>query len=487
MHSPIIRRIDVDGAARSGDLYETFAALSLGMVDHLTALRPHQSEIWHVFSVQVAVLAIERSGLESAPTDAAEWRRILHALTPAWPKGEPWNLVVEDASHPALLQPAISPSEFKKNLTSYTPDQLDVLVSGRNHEIKSRIIDAPQDDDWLFALLTLQTSEGSMGGGAKAVSRINGGFASRTTMRFVPPGGMSASFLRDVGVLLRIRAGSPPPSTPVILWAEPWKGTPEVAFQAGILDPLYVEICRRVRLVDAGNGIQAQCTSPARSALVTSDNGVTSCPWTPIVLSDKGSKSFSPGPVNDYRVPATLLDRARTQRPLLAEAHAGDPAGGEIRIQGLRRGQGATERLDVYRVPLPNGDAIAAMALLDEIMPAQAADYAKAWTITRTALMSARQGAPDRIRFDDAASSTWADEGRAIFGEQVNQVICADPDLPAESVRHQAADIARATFQNRVATLPGATTPRGLSTTARSHGMLEGMLHKYLKGDSDEQ
>jgi len=258
MHSPVIRRVDVDGTARSGDLYETFAALSSGTVDYLSALRPHQTEIWHVFSVQVAVLAIERSGLDSAPTEAAEWRRILHALTPAWPDGEPWQIVVEDLSRPALLQPAISPSDIRRDMATDTPDQLDVLVSGRNHEIKSRAIGDPRDDDWLFALLTLQTSEGSMGAGTKAVSRINGGYASRTTMRFVPPGGMSASFLRDVAVLLRTRSASPPPSTPVILWAEPWTGTPDVSFRADELDPLYVEICRRVRLVDSGGGIQAR-------------------------------------------------------------------------------------------------------------------------------------------------------------------------------------------------------------------------------------
>ena len=488
MHSPIIRHVDVDGTPRKGDLYATFAALSAGTVDGFPALRSHQVEMWHVFCVQVAVHATERAGLDRPPIDPLEWRRILHALTPQWPHGEPWQLMVEDTDMPALLQPAIAAAEIdlRKKTPARSPDEIDVIVAGRNHEIKSGAFDDPQDDDWLFALVTLQTSEGCMGAGTQGVSRINGGYASRTTMRLVPDGGASAAFLRDVSVLMRTRRETPPPTGPVVLWTEPWKGKPDVSFEALALDPLYIEICRRIRLVGQDGAIVAVRTG-STSALVNSDRGMTGCPWTPIVLTDKEPKSFSPGPVSDYRVPASLLDRTRTRRPLLAEAHPEDGEGGEIRISGMRRGQGATERFDLYRMPMPSGDAITAMATVDLHLPARGDAYAKAWNVLRTALTSARQGAPERIRFDDAASSQWADEARHRYGEQVGLMPEEGECQEMDVVRRSAAALARKTFEERTAMLPGARTPRGIATAARSAGLLDHMLEKFIKGDEDDQ
>ncbi len=488
MHSPIIRHVDVDGTLRRGDLYETFAALSAGTVDHFPALRSHQSEMWHIFCVQIAVHATERAGLERPPVESQEWRCILHALTPRWPAGEPWQLTVDDLDAPALLQPAIAAAEIdpRKKTPATSPDEIDVIVAGRNHEIKSGAFDEPQDDDWLFALVTLQTSEGCMGAGTQGVSRINGGYASRTTMRLVPDGGASAGFLRDVAILLRTRRENPPPSGPVLLWTEPWKGKPDVSFDALSLDPLYVEICRRIRLIRQ-DGRTAAVRTGSTSALVRSERGMTACPWTPIVLTDREPKSFSPGPVDDYRVPATLIDRVRTARPLLADAHPEDAEGGEIRISGMRRGQGATERFDLYRIAMPDGDAISAMARIDGHVPQTADAYAKAWNILRTALTSARQGAPERIRFDDTASSAWADEARQRYAEQV-KITHDDGEWPEmDVVRRQAAALARRTFDERTAMLPGARTPRGIATAARSAGLLGGMLDRFIKGDEDDK
>lgn len=485
MRSPIIRHVDQAGVRREGDLYETFTALSRGDIDHFTALRPHQSEIWHIFTVQVAVLAIENAGLEAAPTDAATWRRILHALTPQWPEGEPWQLVVESPGTPALLQPAVERSALK--LRSETPDALDVIVAGRNHEIKREAIGDARDDDWLFALVTLQTSEGSMGAGTKAVSRINGGYAARVTMRLAPAGGASASFLRDVAVLMRTRRGAPArPNGPTLLWTQPWTDASK-PHDALSLDPLYVEVCRRVRLVEEGGNIHAMRTSSPKAPLVISERGVAACPWTPIVIDPKdGDKAFNNGPVAGSRVPAQLLDRSRTRRPLLAEAHPEDREGAAILIKGLRREQGTTQRFDVHRLPLPAGEPATALQTIEATTVGDAETARGAWTALRTALTSARQGAPERIRFDDRPSSEWADEARAAWELRIASLTSEDPPPDAANGRRRYARIAREVFAARAAGLPGARMPRGIAIAARSGGLLDGMLTRYVRGDAPQ-
>lgn len=482
MHSPIIRRVEKDGSRTQGDLYETFAALSRGDVDHFPALRAHQADIWHIFTVQVAVLAIESAGATAPPHDARTWRDMLHGLTPQWPDGEPWHMIVNDLSKPALLQPATDATAF--TATSTTPDDLDVVVTGRNHDIKGGAIAHAHDDDWLFALVTLQTSEGSMGAGSQPVSRINGGYASRATMRLVPQSGDSASFLRDVAILLRTRRETPTSNTPTILWTLPWTGKPEQTLDALALDPLYIEICRRVRMTKSDGAIEARRATPPRAPLVRSERGITRCPWTPVVLSDKGFKSFSPGPNSDRRVPAALMDRTRTERPLLAQVHPEDEPGGEIRISGMRRGQGATERFDTYRITMPPGEPAAAMTDLEANLAISTAAYETAWSKLRIALMGAMQGAQERIRFDDTRSSSWADDAQGRFDEAAPTENNA---LDPTTLRRDHADAARQVFAERVGLLPGAGTPRGIAVAARSGGMLEGMLGKFIKGDTNDQ
>ena len=58
-------------------------------------------------------------------------------------------------------------------------DALDMLVTSKNHDLKAARIHHAHADDWLFALISLQTQEGFLGSGNYGVSRMNGGFASR--------------------------------------------------------------------------------------------------------------------------------------------------------------------------------------------------------------------------------------------------------------------------------------------------------------------
>src|SRR5690606_11832231 len=126
---------DEAGRISEGSLFAVFAALARGEADSFPALRPHQREPWHAFCVQVAAMALIRAGEHAMPGAEEDWRRLLIGLTPDWPEGEAWSLVVEDWTKPALLQPPVvrptDAKDYKNRLT--TPDALDMLVTAKNH------------------------------------------------------------------------------------------------------------------------------------------------------------------------------------------------------------------------------------------------------------------------------------------------------------------------------------------------------------------
>ena len=97
------------------------------------------------------------------------------------PDDLPWHLVVDDITKPAFMQaPARSQAgakDYQNRVT--TPDELDMLVTSKNHDLKSAVAQRASVDDWIFALITLQTMEGFGGAGNYGISRMNGGLGNR--------------------------------------------------------------------------------------------------------------------------------------------------------------------------------------------------------------------------------------------------------------------------------------------------------------------
>src|SRR5690606_23481359 len=119
--------------------------------------------------------------------------------------------------------------------------------------LKAERMLAASDEHWLFALVTLQTYEGYLGAGNFGISRMNGGLGSRMSLGIRPPGGAATAFRRDV---LRLVASRDSGLTgKALLWLDPWDGTLQLAFER--LDPLYVDICRRIRLGRSREGLVA--------------------------------------------------------------------------------------------------------------------------------------------------------------------------------------------------------------------------------------
>ena len=168
-----------------------FAGLVANRIDGFPALRAHQRHAWHAFLCQLGAMAMHRAGLTGLPTDEAAWRDIILALTPGADAETAWCLVA-GPDRPAFLQPPIPDGLQALKKTVVTPDGIDMLVTSRNHDLKQASMGKADPDDWLFALLTLQTMEGFLGAGNYGISRMNGGFASRPAVGLAPAGGPGA-------------------------------------------------------------------------------------------------------------------------------------------------------------------------------------------------------------------------------------------------------------------------------------------------------
>lgn len=421
---------------RAGELTlpGVYEALLADRVQSFIALRPHQRHAWHALLVQIGAFACLRAGLREPPSDAATWERILRGLTPDFPGDEPWSLVAPP-DRPAFLQPVVGPVDGLKTIA--TPDELDMLVTAKNHDLKGARMGQAEPDDWLFALVALQTMEGFLGAGNFGISRMNGGFANRPGVGLAPPGGIGAHVMRDIRRLIALqdelldRYDEYDEDGPALLWLLPWDGA--ASLPRGGLHPYYVDVCRRVRLTETDGVIGARAgNSKAMRVLMTKEQGgITGDPWTPIRTGPDGNKALTVDARGfDYRRLADIVSGSGYQRAPLQEFGPGERGGGwHLVCRALARGQGKTEGYHERRVPIPpaiipllgtdDGSIRLASVAQERIGNAGAARSA-----LRYALMMLFQNGPDRDDFN--ARDPSSDRRAEPFLDRFNDVVDAD-------------------------------------------------------------
>lgn len=408
-----------------------FAAAMRDEIVDLPAVRPHQRQPLHAFLAQVGALALVAAGRRDAPGEANEWAALLRGLTRNWADDAPWSLVVEDIGKPAVLQPPIPEGRLdvlKERET--TPDGLDMLVTSKNHDLKAARMAKATPEHWFLALLTLQTMEGFLGAGNYGVARMNGGFASRAMVGVSPPGGFGARVKRDVLALVAdhddnarnfayaVKGGK------ALLWLDPWDGRTQL--QPGKLDPYFVEICRRVRLVEENGRLTARRggSEKARIAVEKSLGGKSGDPWAPFeptkVLTVDGD-GFN------YRRVARLLDpKVFSPAPLQKLRREDGTQGVEMHFLATARGQGGTDGFHQRRVPV---EAVAARRMFEDPdgFGKQAKEQVEeASKVRRGALNLALfvlfQNAPESINFRHVASDAKAAPFLAAFEAEIDRV-----------------------------------------------------------------
>ncbi len=485
---------DEHGNQQRGTLFAAFAALAEGQAWSFPALRPHQREPWHAFTVQVAALALIHADTDALPTSEAAWRDLLHGLTPDMP--EAWELVVDDWSKPALLQPpTVAPGDkaaYKNRLP--TPDALDMLVTAKNHDVKQERMAAAREEDWLFALVTLQTTEGFLGAGNYGISRMNGGFASRMSLGIRPAGGAAQAFRRDVARLVAdARARPDRRSGTPLLWTVPWDGTLSLDYDT--LDELYVEICRRVRLRRTATGVEALAAGSKCARVAASElKGRTRDPWAP--MKADGSTSHTPtGAGFGYRQMANLLDKAKITLPTLAYADPADDRDGlSIVAAALVRGQGKTEGLHrrTVRTHGARRDADGrpiAIERIGEVARKRADEGFEASRKLSHALISLVQGGPERARLDDDSAKRKTERWLNRFNEVIDDIffdasfwaeVSGDVGNHRLAWRMKLRDLANSVFAIAAEAAPG-TEVRRIPARARAGSLLYNEMKNWVE------
>lgn len=355
---PLIR-ISVAGNTYPAPLPETYTALADDKADAFPALRPHQRHAWHAFLVQLGAMAMHRAGLAEPPSDAAEWLRIIRALTlDDYPGDEPWQLVVDDITKPAFMQPPASSTEREKDYKSTvaTPDELDMLITSKNHDLKTAVATQAAPDEWLFSLVTLQTMEGFSGAGNYGISRMNGGYGSRPAFTLTPSERPGAHVLRDITALL---GGITMTDGGIgMLWTIPWDGAKAEKLSLGQLASHYIEICRRIRLRFGADshlsGVRA--TSKAERIEAKELKGRTGDPWTPINQKEDKALNLTAAGFTYKRV-SDCLTSADWERPVLLKPTQSEQRSSEtmqLVARSMARGQGKTEGYDERIIPIRN-------------------------------------------------------------------------------------------------------------------------------------
>lgn len=342
--------IETDGGGHS--LPGLMAALARGEVSSFPALRPHQRPAWHMFLVQLGVLALSAADLADLPEQEDDWRAVLCRLTADFPDDAAWHLVGKDPAKPAFLQPP-DPGGLKWSAVE-TPDLLDMVITSRNHDLKREIARQAAPQDWIFALVSLQTMEGFGGAGNYGIARMNAGSSSRAMLALAPAaqGGRvvdpSAWWRRDVARLLAGRQGA---AGATLLWVLPW--SEKQALTLDRLDPLFIEVCRRVRLIEGQEGLAAiRATSKAARIEAKEAKGVTGDPWAPVHLGE--TKTLTLGERDwTYDLLNTLLYGGEWAVPELARAAPEEEAQPMLLIaEAFARGNSKTDGFKSRVIPV---------------------------------------------------------------------------------------------------------------------------------------
>jgi CRISPR system Cascade subunit CasA len=361
LDEPLIRaRLIKGGRHVSYTLPALFVALADDAVRDFPALRAHQRHPWHAFLVQLAAMALNQAGASASLATEAEWKDALLTLTPDHPDGAAWCLITPP-DRPALLQSPVPEGAITGwEDDTPTPDRLDVLVTSKNHELKQQRMRVACPDDWLFALVSLQTAGPYPGRGNFGVIRMNGGSSSRPGLGIAPPGGPGKRWVRDVEIATRERAsivergGYRSNGGIGLLWLQPWDG--KAAYLLSALDPFFIEICRRIRFVEHDGRIRARRKASAGPRIAKDEaknrKGNTGDLWTPVSAAEGKSLGVSEHGFDYRRTSELLFGKTWRKPPAQVAVAADDQEGLTVIARAIAGGQSTTDGYHERRVPV---------------------------------------------------------------------------------------------------------------------------------------
>lgn len=456
LDEPLLGVEDQDGHRANVTLPGLLARLSHGTSTALTSVQSHQQHPVHAFLVQLAALALVRADEDKIAHGEAAWRALLLGAARKDGAGaEAFTLVVGDLSKPAFLQPPVPEGRLDEVLKSQHTGpgaELDVLITSKNHDVKMDRVEHPSVEHWIFALLTLQTTQGFLGAGNYGIARMNGGFASRPCVAFAPAEGAAPRFLHDVRALIGARAQLAKTFGAKgqlgLVWCAPWNGATSLGFRD--LDPFFLEICRRIRLRVASDGTLIAHRGSSKAARIDAkeSNGNTGDAWTPVARKDGKALTMSEEGFHYRRVQDLLFGDWE-----VGAAGKADPKGGDRLWVGqvLVRGQGKTGGYHERWVPVPGKVRLSfSQPSAREKLGKRAQDWVQLAADTRLkilkpALLTLLQGAPEKLKFDDDRANSYLGRFDAALDDEFFSLLFEHADAAPEE--------ADAVFQKTLAAL----------------------------------
>ncbi len=356
----LIRVDKSDGSRVEASLPAVYAALMADEVEAFPAQRPHQRHAWHAFLVQLGAMAMQKAGVTEPSADTAEWANLIRGLTPEFPDDEPWQLVVDDITKPAFMQPPASSedklADYKNKSNVKTPDELDIISTSKDHDVKRGILSDGNVNDWILALINLQTMAGQIGNGHYPISRMQSGWNSRTSFTLTSSQRWGEHVTRDIIALLEVDFTDWPMRWDGIrlLWTEPWDGNAAEALTLDKLHPYYLEVCRRRRLAMSEGVIYARVATSNRRLATKNSLGVVGDPWQLVDKRDKKSNkalAMQKDSFNYRRIVDYLFEGDKWDLPPLFFARNSDKLLVARGVKGDRGGEteGYYERIIPFR------------------------------------------------------------------------------------------------------------------------------------------
>jgi CRISPR system Cascade subunit CasA len=492
-------------------LPDLLASLSAGEVEGYTGLRAHQADPWHVFLVQLAASIQARHPTALLPTDPGYWRDGMQDLADGMQTA--WHLIVEDVTKPAFLQHPWKGWETEAgdygvktargqnvyDAKASTPDELDVLVTSKNHDVKMARVGAESIEAWLYALLLMQTTSGFLGQGNYGILRMNGGFASRSIVSSARSLHPSDRFREQTTELQNLRAGTHrdfgyAQRGVVLTWVRRWdRGSHQ--FHLSELEPWFVEAARPVRLIrlESGGILALGATSKARQiGPKTIESGDVGDPWTPLNVQDKkkgrsaltlSSDGFTPKRLTDLLFEQGF-ELTALQKPKLGS----EP--GWFTASCLARGQGTTEGFHRVELPVPPKARLAlfdpqsrdTLAQLAQGLLGDAKEVQKALNTALTVLTLTKENLEKK---DFERIENWLKGARKDFGRRWEAMyfptLWRGADEDHETVqndwRQQLVNAAQALLDEATQRLP-LPANRTWRAITQAHRALRGMLRK---------
>ena len=465
---------------RPVSLPDVLALLSSDIPIEFAALQPHQFHAWHAFLVQLAAIAVHSAGGYALPADADDWRSKLLEIAGG---DEPWCLMTDDLDLPAFMQPPVPERSLKgwSDPVSF-PDELDVLVTAKNHDLKSNRMTAPRPEHWAYSLVTLQTSGGFDGRMNYGVARMNGGYGNRPSIAAARDPGWSTRFKRDVGILLSCRAklieeghyGYTADGGHLLLWTLPWDGSLESQLSLPECDPFFIEVCRRVRLIAGPNGsIVGRRKGSAAERIAAKDlHGNVGDIWVPIRISDGAALTARD---LSYKLLQEIIFSSDWMHSAASEPHGEDGSSPLLLATAMVRGQGKTDGLYERQIRVPGkARALLATGAGRERLGQRSREFVSLAAeietkVLKRALLTLIQGGPDRVDLTDDRCKPLVNKldslVDAIFFDRLFDLAEADASTASARWSAEVIDLARGILAEGIdgMPVPEARRPRAIA------------------------